>query len=71
MTGNQMIVEVPTLDKAKAGKLIGKKVIYKTEGGKQISGKVTGTHGNNGAIKVRFSKGMPGQAVARKVEIVE
>jgi len=71
MTGNQMIVEVADYDKAKSAKLIGKKVVFKTPGNKEIRGTVTGTHGNRGAIRVRFNKGMPGQAVSQKVEIVE
>ena len=67
--GNQMIVEVAGFDKEKASKLISKKVIYKTEGSKEISGRVAGTHGNSGALRVVFSKGMPGQAVGNKVKI--
>jgi len=71
MKGNQMVVEVPDMNKEKASKLIGKKVIFKTSGDKEIGGKVTGTHGNSGAIKVTFIKGMPGQSVGQKVQIVE
>jgi len=69
MTGNVMVVEIPDFDKEKSSKLIGKKVVFKTLGNKEITGKVAATHGNNGAVRIRFTKGMPGQAVGQKVEI--
>jgi len=70
MKGNEMIVEISDFDKKeKSSKLIGKKAIFKTTASKEINGKVVATHGNSGAIRVRFNKGMPGQAVGQKVEI--
>ena len=68
----QMILEplgVKTHDEAK--KLIGKKVTFTTEGGKKIVGKILATHGNGPAIRARFNKGLPGQAIGKKVEIAE
>ena len=69
MKGNEMIAEPENMKDSK--KLIGKKVVYKTSGKKQINGKVAGTHGNKGAIRIKFIKGMPGQAIGQKVEIIE
>ena len=67
--GRQIIIEAEEIKSRKqAGKLIGKKVVYKT-GKKQISGKITNTHGNSGALRVRFSRGLPGDAIGKKVEI--
>ena len=67
---NQMIVKVDGVDSTdKAKKLINKVVIFKTASGKEIKGKVSNFHGNNGAVRVLFEKGMPGQAIAKKVEI--
>jgi large subunit ribosomal protein L35Ae len=68
---NQMIVMIPDVDKDKALKLIGKEVIYVTAGKlkKQIKGKISSTHGNKGAVRVLFEKGMPGQAIGAKVEV--
>jgi large subunit ribosomal protein L35Ae len=49
--------------------LKGKSVTYTTEGKKVIKGKVAAAHGNKGAVRVIFERGMPGQAIGTKVEI--
>ena len=68
--GNHMIVEVKDVEsKDKAAKLVGKKVVWKTSGGKAINGKVASAHGNGGALRVIFETGMPGQSIGRKVLI--
>lgn len=67
---NQMIVQLPNVDtKEKASKLIGKKVVWKTSAGKQMTGQITAAHGNSGALRVRFDTGMPGQSIGSKVAI--
>jgi large subunit ribosomal protein L35Ae len=67
--GNHMIVLVNGVNtREDAEKLVGKEVIYKTKNG-EIKGKVASAHGNKGAIRVIFEKGMPGQALAQKVTI--
>ena len=72
MHGNQMIVEVEGVKKkADANKLVGKKATFKTSGGKKIIGKIASTHGNGAAVRVRFRKGLPGQAIGQKIEIAE
>ncbi len=64
----QMIVKVEGVaTRGQAEELVGRKVVWKTPTGKEIAGKVTGTHGNKGAIRVRFEKGMPGQAIGSEV----
>jgi len=70
-TTNQMIIIVPGVDKAGAEKLIGKTATYTCEGklNTTISGKVTFTHGNKGAVRVLFERGMPGQAIGGKISI--
>ena len=66
----QMIVKVEGVDsKEDAEKLVGKEVVWKTPAGREIKGKVTATHGNKGALRVRFEKGMPGQAIGSEVEV--
>lgn len=69
--GNQMIVKVEGVDsKDKAKNLVGKKVSWKTPGkDKTMTGEVRSAHGNSGAIRVLFERGMPGQAVGQKVDI--
>ena len=69
-TTNQMIVVVKGVeDKEKAASLVGKKAVWKSPAGKEISGEVRSAHGNNGAVRVLFSSGMPGQAIGDKVDI--
>jgi len=53
----------------KAGQLLGRKVVWKNENRKLI-GKIVGFHGKNGAVRVRFKKGVPGQALGTAVELV-
>ncbi len=68
----QMIVIVDNVTtRADAAKLVGKEVTFTTSGKekKQISGKVTASHGNKGAVRVLFGQGMPGQALAKNVEV--
>lgn len=68
--GNQMIVQAAGVDsKEKAEKLVGKKVTWKSSAGKEINGEVRSAHGNKGALRVLFEKGMPGQALGTKVKI--
>ncbi|PIY60652.1 50S ribosomal protein L35ae [Candidatus Woesearchaeota archaeon CG_4_10_14_0_8_um_filter_47_5] len=65
---NQMVVLVPSVaSRADAQKLVGKKVVWKSPAGKELSGVVASPHGNKGALRVRFSTGMPGQAIGHEV----
>jgi len=67
---NQFIIEIEGVkSKDEANKLAGKKVIWKTLTGKEIIGKITHAHGNNGAMLVRFEKGLPGQAIGTKLVV--
>lgn len=67
---SHMIVQVEGVDsKEKAEKLLGKKAVWKSPAGKEIKGVLKAAHGNNGAIRVIFEKGMPGQAIASKIKI--
>jgi large subunit ribosomal protein L35Ae len=64
----QMIVKFEGIvTKEQADELAGKKVVWKTPAGHEIAGKVTGSHGNKGVVRVRFEKGMPGQAIGTEV----
>ena len=56
-------------DRKKAKALVGKAVSWKSPSGKIINGKVAAAHGNSGAIRVIFERGLPGQAITEKVEI--
>lgn len=67
---SHIIVHLNELDsREKAAKLVGKSVVWKSPAGKEIKGKVASAHGNKGALRVIFEKGMPGQSVGNKVEV--
>jgi len=56
-------------DRKEAEKFVGKSVMWKSPSGKKIQGKVSSAHGNKGVVRAIFEKGLPGQAIATKVEI--
>jgi len=65
-----MVVKVDSSkSKSDAEKLVGKKVVWTSPAGKEISGLVVKPHGNKGALRVIFDKGMPGQAVGQDVKV--
>lgn len=70
MRGNQVILRVEGIkSRTDAAQLVGRKVIFKTTTGKQIVGKISAPHGNTGAVRAWFRKGLPGQAIGQKVAI--
>ena len=67
---NHMIIIVDGVtSKDKAKELVGKSVVFTTEGKNDMTGKVASSHGNKGAIRVIFERGMPGQAIGKSVKI--
>lgn len=54
---------------AQAGPLIGRKVAWKVDDKKRI-GKIVGFHGKNGVVRVKFKRGVPGQALGTTVELI-
>lgn len=70
--GNQMILLVEGFEnKDKAKSLVGKTVVWTSPGKtkKEIKGKISAPHGNKGAVRAIFEKGMPGQSLSEKVKI--
>jgi large subunit ribosomal protein L35Ae len=66
-----MIIEVDGITlREKAEPLVGKEVVWTSPAKREIKGKVASAHGNKGKIRVIFEKGMPGQSLATKVEIL-
>lgn len=67
----QMIVHVAGVASREAAlKLIKKQVEWQTPGNKVIKGTVTNLHGNKGAVRVQFERGMPGQSIGTKVKVI-
>ena len=52
-----------------AGQIVNRKVVWK-QGDSKFIGKIAGSHGKKGVVKVKFQKGVPGQALGTKVELV-
>ena len=63
------ILDLGAKDKKDAEKFIGKEVKWKSEAGKIIAGKVSGTHGNKGLVRAIFERGLPGQAINTEIEV--
>jgi len=53
---------------AKAGQLIGRKVVLKY-GKNSFIGKIVSLHGKKGVVTAKFRKGIPGQALGARVEL--
>ncbi len=67
---NHMIIKIDGIKKRDQAKtLLGKGVVWKSPAGKEIKGRISNMHGNNGCVRAIFEKGMPGQSIAQKVEI--
>ena len=66
----QMIIKVLTAEnKEQAAKFTGKKIIWKSPAGKEITGTIAQPHGVKGCVRVHMDKGLPGQALGSEVEI--
>ena len=69
MSSECLIQFTGALSPAQSGQLIGQKVLWKGEKKKHM-GKIVGFHGKNGAVRVKFKKGVPGQALGTMVELI-
>ena len=55
--------------KEKAQTHLGKEVVWTSPAGKKIKGKIAATHGNKGALRAIFTKGLPGQCRGGTVDV--
>ncbi len=62
---NHIIIQVGK----EAENVVGKTIVWKSPAGKEIKGKVTNIHGQKGAVRAIFEKGLPGQCLGQGVEI--
>ena len=54
---------------SRAGQLVGRKMILKF-GKNSFIGRIVSLHGKKGVVEVKFHKGIPGQALGAKVELL-
>jgi large subunit ribosomal protein L35Ae len=54
---------------SEAGQLIGRKVAWPANE-RKIIGKIVLLHGKNGLVRVRFRKGLPGNALGSRIRII-
>ena len=67
-----MVVVVPGIDSLeKAKSLLGKSAVWIAPGKQKtaIKGRVSSTHGNKGALRVVFERGLPGQSLGTEVKV--
>ena len=64
--GNQIILEVKDNN---SKDLIGKKVVWASPAGKKINGEIIKVHGNSGCLIAKFERGLPGQALGKKIKV--
>ncbi len=69
---NHIIVSIDEVEtREDALKLVGKETKYVSSGKNkvEIAGKVAAAHGNKGAVRVVFDRGLPGQALGTKLSL--
>lgn len=65
---NQVVLEFKGVtNRAGAGKLVGKTVVWKTPSGKSRNGKITRIHGGKGRVVARFERNVSGKILMQKV----
>jgi len=64
----ECLVQLDKADLTLSTPLIGRKVMWK-QGKTALAGKIVGFHGRNGMVRVRFTRGLPGQAIGTTVQL--
>ena len=66
----ECILKFPNVkSSSEAARFIGRKVAWPVEE-RKVRGKIVALHGKKGLVRVRFRKGVPGQALGTPVEII-
>ena len=68
---DQILVKVDGVGPKTAAKYLGKKVSIDIPKVLKATGKIIALHGNNGILRARFSKGLPGQVIGKQCEVKE
>lgn len=65
------LIDLGLTNREEAKKYAGKKVQWKTPSGQLIHGTISDAHGNKGLVRAIFEKGLPGQAIATSLEVLD
>ncbi len=65
----ECLIKVLEIDPSDSKQMIGWKVGWPADDPK-IYGKIVGFHGRRGTLRVRFKRGVPGQALNSRVKII-
>ena len=68
-TNHMIIKPKDSNSREEAKKYLEKKVTWTSPAGKEITGLIKSEHGNKGAVRAIFERGMPGQSLSQKVKI--
>ena len=63
------LLDIGLENREEAKKMAGKEVSWKSPAGKEIKGKISDAHGNNGLVRAIFEKGLPGQAMTTEIDV--
>jgi large subunit ribosomal protein L35Ae len=63
------LIDLDLKSREEAKKMAGKEVSWKSPAGKEIKGKISDAHGNNGLVRAIFEKGLPGQAITGEIDV--
>ncbi len=66
----QCLIKVLGAEPSEAKRMIGLKVCWPVNDPK-ICGKIVAVHGRKGVLRVKFNRGVPGQALGSRVKIIE
>jgi len=66
----ECILKFPSIKSSnEAARLVGRKVAWPAKE-RKIRGKIVALHGKSGLVRARFRKGLSGQAIGTRVEII-
>ncbi|MEM1515507.1 MAG: 50S ribosomal protein L35ae [Candidatus Bathyarchaeia archaeon] len=67
----ECILQFPGINsRREAGQLVGRKISWTDGKNNTIIGVIVAPHGNNGLVRARFRRGLPGQALGTEVRII-